>query len=413
MHRVYRYTVTPGLNSGITIRTLPNAICSVCASDNGAPALLAHSDSDGFLVLDVASTAESAGIARLVIEALTDGSSIEHLLELHLDKRPTDKAPSPLAGPRTVPKPGERIRPGLTLEESLRLGDEELLKRGYPPRPDPELNPSAFDSWYRLASTPAAFVKPYSASQLDATGTPQPRGGIESTANWSGFQASGRPGTYVGVGGQWQVPHVSGPRPLGEWYAAFWVGLDTGVLVQAGTSQRVFTTLSPSGGYVRVSNCYGWTQFKPMQPTGVEVTNFPVNAGDVVECDVWMSDNPDYGVLTPKLDGTHAVFVLTNLTTGKWTRVMTPRGSTVVRGAQAEWIAERPTVGGGLSRLADYGTVTMRAGASRVGGSYVSYYDTNPNWITMTRTGDDNDSVLSSVHPVDKNTMQFTWKGES
>ena len=61
-----------------------------------------------------------------------------------------------------------------------------------------------------------------------------------------------------------------------------WVGLDgdgTTDLVQAGTETD---TVNYFNGFVSVTflSFYAWTEFLPQQSTAVEITNFPVSAGD-------------------------------------------------------------------------------------------------------------------------------------
>src|SRR5260370_31119446 len=54
-----------------------------------------------------------------------------------------------------------------------------------------------------------------------------------------------------------------------------------------------------------------------------------------------------------------------NLTTGGYTFVNTPRAPTSVSGREAVWIMERPTVGGSLPDLANYGSAVMYNASGR------------------------------------------------
>ena len=72
---------------------------------------------------------------------------------------------------------------------------------------------------------------------------------------------------------------------------------------------------------------------------------------------------------------------------------------------------ERPTVGGVLPDLANYGTAIMsNASARRVNAQrhsgYVPYQGTRNKQITMTNFGD----VLSTVTPIDSSSMRFNWQ---
>ncbi|WP_159064659.1 G1 family glutamic endopeptidase [Streptomyces olivochromogenes] len=422
MDQVYRYTIPPRLNSIIRIRTLPNACCVINDADDGNPLLVQYSDPDGFLAFDICPAGESVEIARLSVDAKTDGESVQHALKFHFSNKPNDKYPLPPAQYRSPPRRDERIRPGLELSECLSLQDDELLARGYPTRPDPELTPSAFDTWLRIVSNPIAFIEPHLVARSDVAGAPRPLGDpvnrdFIDTDNWSGFQAEAPAGTYVQVFGQWQVPEVSGAILSPKAYSGLWVGLGEGVLVQAGTAQECIVKLVHEPSVivpVTLSTYNAWTQFRPIQPTAQLITNFPIRPGDVILGDVWIADkDPDIGpppslIPPPSLSGTHVWFQLINVTTMKSTRVLIPRGSVAVPGAQAEWIMERPQVRGGSPPLANYGTATMGvAAARRADGRYVLYRDANVTSITMISHHSGHE--MSSVAVVDKSTMRFKW----
>lgn len=80
------------------------------------------------------------------IEAEADGETAQHVLELRPGGEPTEQMPFPAAEARWRSPAHAQIRPALSVDESVGLADDELLERGYPPRPNAELAPSAF-SW--------------------------------------------------------------------------------------------------------------------------------------------------------------------------------------------------------------------------------------------------------------------------
>lgn len=81
-------------------------------------------------------------------------------------------------------------------------------------------------------------------------------------------------------------------------------------------------------------------------------------------------------------------------------------GQTNVGGSEAEWIMERPTVGGSLPDLADYSYSYMYdAYAEKTNGSWVTYNGANNQQIFMYNGND----LLSGVYPSGSTTMLFYW----
>jgi hypothetical protein len=416
----HRYTVAPGLSSHIAIRTLPNASCLLHKEDDRDPAhgLRVYSDPEGLVHLHIRPSHEHAGTARLVLEAEAEDEVSSHVLELRPSRTPTDDMPAPRA---ILPKPLREkasIRPALTLDEALRLTHEEAVERGYPLRPDPDEAPYAFNAWRRAVTTPSTQVEPNIVARPDVThatavaeavvGRQAVEHAPESSSNWSGFELQGAAGTYDWVTGMWFVPTVSGESNRLT-YSSLWIGLDgdgTTDLVQDGTEQENFT-FDFWFFHISVSIYYAWTEFLPQQPTEQQITNFPIHPGDEMFSQVWIGNAGS----APTLSGAFGVFFIENMTTSEYTWVYTPVGSTSVGGSEAVWIMERPTVGGGLPDLADYGRATMfnayarRAGAARHGG-YVPYQGANNNQITMFNGGD----TLSTVTPIDTYSMRFDWR---
>ena len=110
-------------------------------------------------------------------------------------------------------------------------------------------------------------------------------------------------------------------------------------------------------------------------------------------------------------------------TTGVTTTVYTPVDSTRVGGSAAVWIVERSTIvvrpasgifGNqyGYADLANYGSAMMseayaRKANSARGQGYAGYLGPRMKQITMV---DDGNAVLSTVTPIDSESMRFDWK---
>ena len=79
-------------------------------------------------------------------------------------------------------------------------------------------------------------------------------------------------------------------------------------------------------------------------------------------------------------------------------------------GAEAVWIMERPTVGGALPDLANYGSAVMSSASARKANAarhqgYVAYQGARNKQISMVNGA----HFLSTVAPIDANSMRFNW----
>jgi hypothetical protein len=146
------------------------------------------------------------------------------------------------------------------------------------------------------------------------------------------------------VQGQWVVPNVDAPTQNQWYYCSSWIGLDgdeSSDVCQAGVECDVYH----SGSSI-TRQIYPWLEWAPLAE--VQITNLAVSPGDLV-------------FLLLKTSGagaTEADVYFANLTSGGATSLTfsAPSGIQLV-GNCAEWIVERPNVGGSTAPLADYGQV--------------------------------------------------------
>src|SRR6266567_3531745 len=261
-----RYTVRPGIASQIVLKTLPRAVCILHQEGEPDPkhSLRLHADQDGMIHFYVHPSGESEDPIKVVIECEGNGEVTRYLLELRASSQPTPAFPALAPQGPTPHRKGASIRPGLSEDEMLHLPDEELLNRGYPPRPAPEEMPEAFHAWRRVVSVPATMFEPQlvprpeivqsfartsPTQDMEKTEESEPTveaGITETTSNfWSGLIVDSAPGTFETVYGTWVVPRVSGDFTY-DAYSSIWVGLDgynfmnpaIMDLVQAGTMQE-------------------------------------------------------------------------------------------------------------------------------------------------------------------------------
>ena len=260
-------------------------------------------------------------------------------------------------------------------------------------RPNPDEVPKAFNAWLRCVSMPGYRVEPHLVSNPDVTHGKRKQHAPANSSNWCGFELLRSPvlsptiGGGIGlsepydwVSGTWHVPFVTS-EPATKTFSALWVGLDGD-----GTT---------------------WTEFLPQQPTEQVISNFTVNPGDEIFTEVWVGT----GDSEPFLSGASGRFFIMNLSTGAFASLSTARAPTTVSGREAVWIMERPTVGGSLPDLANYGSaVIYNASARKVNSpryqGFVPYLGARNKTDTMVNGAD----RLSTVTAIDSNSRRFDWK---
>lgn len=180
-----------------------------------------------------------------------------------------------------------------------------------------------------------------------------------NSLNWAGYAVTGGSGSVTQVTGSWVEPAVSCPHG-GSTYSAFWDGIDG---FNSNTVEQGGSLAYCSHGSAHYSV---WYEFYPA--ASVTISSITVHPGDTISVTVSYSTSTSQFSITVQ-DGTHGY---------------TQTGS--VSGAartSAECIAERPTVGGRLANLANFGkadfgadyTATIGCGATVSGttGSFGSF----------------------------------------
>jgi hypothetical protein len=244
--------------------------------------------------------------------------------------------------------------------DPISASDEELLRYGYPHRPDPQLHPQLHARWEQMMSAPISvtapqFVVPHPPEPVPVPAEPgtSPYPPTATSANWSGsvMYPADQDGVAV-VAGQWTVPPAAEPQFGQPPYAcATWVGIDgfsrdpasflPGDLVQAGTTQQ-------SG-----QQPFAWWWWDPeydpvtqQKKPPVKISDFPVSTGDVIHC-MLRVDTPG-----------QVSFYLLNRTRQVLKSFFkpAPTADSQVAGGVADWILEQP---GGAGSIPDYGCVTF------------------------------------------------------
>jgi hypothetical protein len=241
----------------------------------------------------------------------------------------------------------------------LKASDQELVRHGLPPRPK---DPTLLSQWERVMQSLArsTFIEP-EFRRTDRRHGPIIRSGTDTSKNWSGEVVFLPPSAPAGakfllVAGEWTVPS---PAPAADdfqlYYCASWIGIDgdnSGDVLQVGVECEAQKALQEPGEVRRT--IYPWWEWFPENE--IQITNLAVSAGDLLR--------PGGDLLSCQISvtsSTSAIIILANITTQQTAAfdVTAPAGTTLV-GNCAEWIVERPEVGGSLSQLAGYGSVAFQ-----------------------------------------------------
>ena len=411
-----RLTVAPNTSSRVTMKALPQSVCVLHAEgdSDATHTFKTFADDEGMIRFNVNPSAESERTARFAVDCTAAGKKSTFALELRPNAVPTYDMPAPTAEVRT-PKATDVFRPALTKAEALKLSSDELIKRGYPVRPDPKQAPDAFATWLQAVTQRSRLVDARQVARPEMRHVkPVTASNFETSGNWSGFELRGASGTYDEVIGEWYVPTVY-PETNAHTYSAYWIGLDgdgTSDLWQAGTEQEI-QDITIFGIHFDFTNYYAWTEFLPPQGTEQVLGNFTVTPGDLMFVEVWVG-NSGQG---PSLSGLYAISFVEDISRGEYTTVYNCRGISIfgaclpfgqvnIGGSEAEWIMERPTVGGSLPDLADYSyTFMYDAYALKTNGYWTTYNGANNQQIFMYNGND----LLSGVYPWNSTTMLFEW----
>lgn len=247
-----------------------------------------------------------------------------------------------------------------------------------------------FDHREHISHGPARNRRGRSVTQAETGAT-----GIANATsnNWSGamhFAPSGKP--YRFVGGQWTVPSPNTPD-TGSFFASEWVGIDgwnSNDVLQAGTETAIAKFF-----FFTVTQVYAWWEWFPAGE--VKIDNLPVSPGDVMYCLICADST------------THATVSYSNQSQGVGTRFdITAPSGTSLTGNVAEWVVERPTVGGSVASLTDYAACYFDECIA--GGSLNVNNLSGASLITMTGTGG---ATLSEPVQENDRVLKVNWRKSS
>ena len=250
----------------------------------------------------------------------------------------------------------------------LTASDGELAAYGFPPRPDRNLSAHSYAAWERAMKASKERVFPvleltnhFNGQNIGAGKT---RNGTQNSYNWSGIVNTTTASSYGSTSIYWvatdfviPVANQAYGSCTGGWdYESSWIGIDgsgSSDVLQAGTESDAYCGSYGTAGYY--SAWYEWYPYG-----AVRITSLPVTAGDDMYVEVWSTSSTQGYAYVVNYDTNQAVVI----------GMSAPSGVHLV-GNSAEWIVERPSIGGGLATLTNYIYDYFSSGdAMTFGGTY-------------------------------------------
>jgi hypothetical protein len=365
-------TVLPDTETLISVQTAPEAVCFLYY-DNAERRMQLDADNQGIVRFHIKAPKNAQPIELRLEYSDRAGTTTVHTLAISSD--PHHLLAEETATVNGYLSSGREVRPAL--EGDLQaVPDQELVPRGYPPRPDPVKTPARYARWQRLVCRPYAIVDPRKVPHPDVSfqqqnlppklrspTLPLPPPIVRSIFNnnsntWSGAYYTNPAGQFASIEADWMVPRVGNPGGPLYSAAAVWVGLDNNKndLFQTGTDSECW--ILPEwlgGGNWIITNYWMWIESVPFAPWAVP--DFPVSPRDIISVDMFVADqygNTWYqdgsnGGLTPADNSIWFMLYNNSQNASYWgtlpTAPVTIDGTSDAgfTGATAEFILERPS----------------------------------------------------------------------
>jgi hypothetical protein len=249
--------------------------------------------------------------------------------------------------------------------DPLSASDEELAYHGFPPRPNQNTEPKAFATWSKAMKASKTRVMPKleqtsifhgpanvtknakPSAESNAANTNSPVSNVSYSSNWSGYVDFSGATSYGSTSYYYVVNTMVVPVAqqafgacTGGWdWGSEWNGIDgwgSPDVLQAGVEFDAYC----SGGY-KAAYYSAWYEWYPYSE--VRISGFPVTAGDDIFVEVWHTSS------------TQGYAYLVNYNNNQAVEVgFTAYPGYPLRGNSAEWVIERPSVGGSLTQLTNY-----------------------------------------------------------
>jgi Peptidase A4 family len=361
-------------------QTLPDARCFIGA---GARSLTIYADDNGIARLSLRPLAGAAPTVQLTAACDNATEHVTFPLTIHTSTRPMQYARPPVVADRTLNLPR-----GF---DPVTASDADLDRYGYPPRPDANANADAYAEWVQAVQAVRVHVAPSGVVRTDRVE------GNATSGNWSGMVAKGAGGQFTKAVGKWVVPLALTDDNHSPAYSSLWVGLDgytSGDIVQDGSESDAAVLL----GFL-VTTYYVWIEYYPDNGS-TELSNFDVNPGDQMYMSAKTCRNTHHQLI--------GCFYLVDQTQGEATKAYERPPHASFAGNNAEWILERPTVGGSLYDLPDYvvAATTDMLAYDTTAGKYKAYGNESYDAVSMYHHSD----LMSLVEFSSKTAATFFWQ---
>ena len=250
----------------------------------------------------------------------------------------------------------------------INASDQDLQYYGFPPRPNQTTEPKAYATWTRAMKASKTRVIPKleqttifhgpsniaknakpTAEQSNAASAPGGVSNVSYSSNWSGYVDFSGATSYGSTSFYYLVNNMVVPKAqqafgkcTGGWdWGSEWNGIDgwgSPDVLQAGVEFDAYCAL---GGLSKSTYYSAWYEWYPYGE--VRISGFPVTAGDDIFVEVWHTSS------------TQGYAYLVNYSNNQSVQVgFTAYPGYPLRGNSAEWVIERPTVGGTLATLTNY-----------------------------------------------------------
>ena len=294
----------------------------------------------------------SSALAAVLVLAAPMAALAQNLHKLQPNEHLTN-----LPGATTIEAPPAGFDP-------IAASDEELAYHGFPPRPNQTTDAKAYASWAKAMKASKTRIVPTleqtsifhgpakpgkAANPTAVEGNAAPSGNASNVSysyNWSGYvdfsgASSYGSSSYYYLVNDFVVPVAEQAFGVcnGGWdWGSEWNGIDgwgSNDVLQAGVEFDAYC----SGGYKSsyYSTWYEW------YPYGEVRISLPVAKGDDVFVEIWHTSS------------TQGYAYIVNYTNNQSTEVgFTAYPGYPLVGNSAEWVVERPSVGGSLTTLTNY-----------------------------------------------------------
>ena len=407
-------TVPAGLDSAVSIKATPNARC-VLGGKGARGTFTVYADDAGVARFHVKPLGRNANVANVVAQCQGRAGQSVTSLQVRVAA----------GAPRLVEPQVGRQRQLLFPRgfDPSSASDADLKRIGLPPRPDRVHSAKAYASWLRAMTTPVTRIAAAKILRADVVhGPARLRHGAalqtlqKKTAtarkqapatsnNWSGFVDIGGSGQFSAAFGEWYVPSVYTDANDSPAYSSLWEGIDgdgSGDVIQNGTEQDAQQIWFPFIGDILFTNYYAWYEYYPDNGS-TQISNFNVSPSDDIYSESWVC-----------YDGSgnrYGCYWIEDITQGEAVGGLYEQAQQpwLFQGNSAEWVLERPTVGGNLNPLPYYGSAYMTDMYAL--DTYLGYwnpyaYEANDQ-ISMYNGSDE----LSTVYYDDVLSSSFYWTG--